>query len=209
MTATRPAAAKLHEEDTVPRAARVANARAAAQSYAPTPNGSIITYGLIAAALVLVAAIIGSAFYGVDALTSMWPIGLLALAAFSAGATLQVWRRNTHDRAFRAEYDARSPIPAPLGNEQPPDHRPTVDRIGSASMPAVTFRYAFLLPGLDSPHASGTFEILQRREALDVSFDASIVTLTILLTGGGRTEALDVNADDLVAALELDRRGSS
>lgn len=189
------------------KTARVANARAAAQSYAPTPNGSAITYGFIAAALVFVATVIAGAFYKVDVLSGPWPIGLLTLAAFVAGAALRVWRRQSHDRAFSAEYEARVPTAAPAAAE-PAEASPT-SGAGGAEVPSaatVTFHSAFLLPGLDRPHPAGTFELRERREALDVSFDASIVTRTIMLTSGGRTEALDVKADDLAAALELDSR---
>jgi hypothetical protein len=62
----------------------------------------------------------------------------------------------------------------------------------------------FVLPGLDRPHPAGTFEVRERHEPLDVSFDASLVTRTIMLTGDGSTEALDVKADDLIEALRLD-----
>ena len=192
------------------KAVRVANARAAAQSYAPTPNGSTITYGVIAAALALVGAIIVGAFYRVDVFDGLWPIGLVTLAAFAGGVALRIWRRSAHERAFSAEYEVRSPTILP------PAAQPPVDVLLSAGFEAVrapptttvTFRSPFLLPGLDRPHPPGTFEVHERREALDVSFDAAIVTRTIMLTGDGRTEALDVKADDLAAALELDTRGA-
>lgn len=192
----------------MPKAARVANARAAAQSYAPTPNGSAITYGFIAAALVFVAAVIAGAFYRVDVLSGPWPIGLLTLAAFVAGAALRMWRRHAHDRAFSAEYEARGPKAAPPITDVPAE-APLVNGVGGTVVPSaatITFHSDFLLPGLDRPHPPGTFELRERREALDVSFDASIVTRTIMLTSGGRTEALDVKADDLATALELDSR---
>jgi hypothetical protein len=157
----------------------------------------------------LAAAIIAGAFYGVDVSSSLWLIALLVLVAFVAGAAFRVWRRKTHDRAFDAEYSSRSAIPAPPGDERVPDFTVSAG-IPHSSMPAaatVTFNSAFMLPGLDRPHAAGTFELRERRDALDVSFDAAIVTRTIILTGGGLTEALDVKADDLAAALKLDSSG--
>lgn len=185
----------------MPKAARVANARAAAQSYAPKPNGSVITYGLIAAALVLVVAAIAGAFYRVDVFSSLWPIALVTLAAFAGGAALRVRRRRAHERAFSAEYDVRSPAVSPQAEDAASG---TLGVDTAPSTTTVTFRSPFLLPGLDRPHPAGTFEVRERREALDVSFDAAIVTRSIMLTGDGGIEALDVKADDLAAALRLD-----
>lgn len=193
----------------MPKAARVANARAAAQSYAPAPNGSAITYGLIAAALTLVAAIIAGAFYRVDLFSTFWPIALITLAAFAAGAAVRAWRRDAHDRAFSAEFDMRSPTAMPAAVE-PVTAAPLAARSaggGAPSAATVTFRSPFMLPGLDRPHPPGTFEIRERHEVLDVSFDAAIVTRTIMLAAGGSIEALDVKADDLEAALALDAGG--
>ena len=72
-------------------------------------------------------------------------------------------------------------------------------------METVTFRRPFTLPGLIELHSPGTFEVRHEREALDLSWQAWRVTTTILLTDGAITEALDVKADDLASALELDR----
>ena len=44
--------------------------------------------------------------------------------------------------------------------------------------------------------------------APDVSWAAFVETRTIMLTGDGTLEALDVKADDLAEALSLDRRNS-
>jgi hypothetical protein len=182
----------------------VANARAAAQSYAPKPNGSTITYGLIAAALVLVVALIAGAFYRVDVLASLWPIALVTLAAFAAGVALRVRRRSAHELAFSAEYDVRNPAASPQTEDAALATDGASDADVSPPSTFITFRSPFLLPGLDRPHPAGTFEVRERREALDVSFDAAIVTRTIMLSGDGGIEALDVKADDLAAALRLD-----
>lgn len=70
----------------------------------------------------------------------------------------------------------------------------------------VTFIHPFTLPGLERIHAPGTFEVRVRREALDVSWSAYLVTKTIMLTEHGMLEALEVKADDLQAALAQDAR---
>jgi hypothetical protein len=70
----------------------------------------------------------------------------------------------------------------------------------------VTFSHAFLLPGFDRPHRPGSFDVLVEREALDVSWPAYRLTLTIVLTNDdGSLEAIDVTRDDLEAALLRDR----
>jgi hypothetical protein len=69
----------------------------------------------------------------------------------------------------------------------------------------VTFRHPFTLPGLDRPHDPGTFEVHIRRERLDVSWAAYVLTRTIMLPDGGMLEALDVRTEDLAEALRLDQ----
>lgn len=68
----------------------------------------------------------------------------------------------------------------------------------------VTFRYPFLLSGLEQPHRPGTFDLVTEREALDVSWPAYRLTFTILLTDGGRVEAIGVTRGELDAALRRD-----
>ena len=70
----------------------------------------------------------------------------------------------------------------------------------------VTFRHPFTLPGLGGPHRPGTFEVRVRRERLDVSWAAYLLTRTILLADGGTIEALEIRAEDLAAALEMDNQ---
>jgi hypothetical protein len=70
--------------------------------------------------------------------------------------------------------------------------------------PTVTFTRPFILPGMDTPHAPGTFEVLRSKEALDVVWEAYRVSTRLMLTDGPRTEMLDVNAADLEAALADD-----
>jgi hypothetical protein len=71
-------------------------------------------------------------------------------------------------------------------------------------MERVTFRHYFTIPGLDGSHGPGTYEVHTEREALDVSWPAYRLTTTILLTGGGRIEAIAVKRGDLDAALQRD-----
>lgn len=40
--------------------------------------------------------------------------------------------------------------------------------MGEHSSRAVTFQHSFLLPGMEQPHAKGTFEVLVYVEQLDV-----------------------------------------
>jgi hypothetical protein len=68
----------------------------------------------------------------------------------------------------------------------------------------VTFRHPFTLPGLGGPHRPGTFEVRVRRERLDVSWAAFVLTRTILLPEGGSIEALEVRTEDLETALKMD-----
>lgn len=83
----------------------------------------------------------------------------------------------------------------------------------AVAMPAlprtVTFRAPFLLAGMDRPHKPGTFEIRETRRALDVSWAAYQISLSIMLVDGGSTEALDVSAEDLQLALAADRNATA
>jgi hypothetical protein len=69
----------------------------------------------------------------------------------------------------------------------------------------VTFKAPFDLPGLAGPHRPGTYELRETRRALDVSWEAWQISLTLMLVDGGITQALDVSTADLDAALSLDR----
>ena len=69
----------------------------------------------------------------------------------------------------------------------------------------VNFRHPFVLPGLGQPHDPGTFEVRVRRELLDVSWTAHLLTRTIMLPNRGGVEGLEVRADDLAEALRLDQ----
>jgi hypothetical protein len=79
------------------------------------------------------------------------------------------------------------------------------DGIQSTVSSWVTFISTFELPGMDGPHAPGTFEVRETREALNVMWAASHITKRIMLRGHGIVEALEVSSADLDAALERDR----
>jgi hypothetical protein len=70
----------------------------------------------------------------------------------------------------------------------------------------VSFQHPFTLPGLERPHPPGTFEVRVRRELLDVSWTAYLLTRTIMLTDRGMIEALEVRTEDLAAALLMDKQ---
>jgi deoxyinosine 3'endonuclease (endonuclease V) len=80
----------------------------------------------------------------------------------------------------------------------------TYNSIWGTTSRSVTFARSFMLPGMDTPHRPGTFELRETREALDVMHEAYRITRTIVLIDGGRTEALEVTADALEFALALD-----
>ena len=76
---------------------------------------------------------------------------------------------------------------------------------GSPEMsPSVTFRRSFVLPGMDVPHAPGTFEVRRTREPLNVMGEAYLITTRIMLSAPGSIEAHEVTSADLEAALALD-----
>jgi len=71
----------------------------------------------------------------------------------------------------------------------------------------VTFLHSFCLPGMETPHEAGTFEVVGEREELDVWWPAYRVTMTIKLPVGAAIEAYPVTRADLDAALSADTEG--
>jgi hypothetical protein len=77
----------------------------------------------------------------------------------------------------------------------------------------VTFAKPFRLPGMTAPHAPGTFEARETREALepplglDLSFPwtAFRTTTMLMIPAGGGLEAWPVTGDELQALLAQDR----
>jgi hypothetical protein len=70
----------------------------------------------------------------------------------------------------------------------------------------IVFRHPFRLPGMDTPHPPGTFELRIEEEDLDVMWHASRMSRSIILTYPGRSEAWAVTADDLDRALANDKQ---
>lgn len=69
----------------------------------------------------------------------------------------------------------------------------------------VTFHHPFQLPGMETTHAPGTFEVRVEEEPLDVVWEAYHRTLTFMLTSGGRTEAYQVPEEELDRLLAKDQ----
>lgn len=70
----------------------------------------------------------------------------------------------------------------------------------------VVFKHPFKLPGMDTPHPPGTFELQVEEEDLDVMWHASRTSMSLILTYPGRSEAWGVTADDLDRALANDQQ---
>jgi hypothetical protein len=70
----------------------------------------------------------------------------------------------------------------------------------------IVFRHSFRLPGMDTPHPPGTFELQIVEEDLDVMWHASRTSMSIILTYPGRSEAWAVTAEDLDRALANDQQ---
>jgi hypothetical protein len=71
---------------------------------------------------------------------------------------------------------------------------------------SIVFKHSFRLPGMDTPHPPGTFELWIEEEVLDVMWHASRTSMSIILTYPGRSEAWAVTADDLDRALANDQQ---
>ncbi|MCO5733106.1 hypothetical protein [Rhizobium sp. SSA_523] len=74
------------------------------------------------------------------------------------------------------------------------------------SFKKITFRNAFLLPGMEKPHAPGIFDLQVDEEPLDVMWEAYHRRLTLMLTYGSRVEALSVTEAVLDEALLQDQQ---
>jgi len=92
---------------------RQANARAAATKYAPRPDGSTLTYGLIAVSLLALGLALYGGFYAVDMFNQPIPLVLAGgLGAFGFGAALRFRRQRRHTVAYEAEYALRDGVKA-------------------------------------------------------------------------------------------------
>lgn len=95
----------------MPDKLRQANARAAATRYAPKPDGSTLTYGLIGVSLLALALALYGGFYHVDMLVAPIPLVLAGLGAFCFGAAFRFRLKRRHTAAYDAEYAVRQPAP--------------------------------------------------------------------------------------------------
>jgi hypothetical protein len=91
----------------VPEKIRQANAKAAASKYAPKPDGSTLTYGLIAVSVLAVTLAVYGRFYDVDMLSEPVALVVASLAAFAFGAGIRLLLQQRHAAAYRAEYALR------------------------------------------------------------------------------------------------------
>jgi hypothetical protein len=76
--------------------------------------------------------------------------------------------------------------------------------MSSPVVSTVTFRRPVQLPGMETRHNAGTFELVSDQHELDVSWPAYHVTMMIKLPVGAATEAYVVTRADLEAALSAD-----
>ena len=91
----------------MPDKLRKANARAAATRYAPKPDGSTLTYGLIAVSLLALALALYGGFYQVDMLAQPVPLVLAGFGAFCLGIAFRLRLQRRHTAAYEAEYALR------------------------------------------------------------------------------------------------------
>lgn len=95
----------------MPETHRKSKARAAADLYAPKPEGSSLTYGLIAVVLVGLAMISFAMFY--DANILAYPVVIMVglAAALIGGVILRKRRKRNHAAAFAAEFERQDNSP--------------------------------------------------------------------------------------------------
>ena len=95
----------------MPETVRRANARAAAAIYAPRPDGSMLTYGVIAVSVLAMALVAVSGFYQIDMLSQPLPLVAAGIIAFIGGCAVRIWMKRRHTAAFEAEYARREGAP--------------------------------------------------------------------------------------------------
>ena len=91
----------------MPDKLRKANARAAATRYAPKPDGSTLTYGLIAVSLLALALALYGGFYQVDMLAQPVPRVHAGFGAICLGIAFRLRLQRRHTPAYEAEYAQR------------------------------------------------------------------------------------------------------
>lgn len=90
---------------------RKAKARSAAHKYAPKPEGSSLTYGVVGVVLALLAIVVFGIFYGVDVLSNPIIIGVILVVVFAFSVLLRKRRRRVHGEAYRQEYERHDNSP--------------------------------------------------------------------------------------------------
>ncbi len=92
---------------------RKAKARVAAEEYAPKPEGSSLTYGLIGVALFGLALIGFEMFYNANIFAYPLLIVLLLLMVFLGSVVLRKRRKRLHTAAYKEEYSRQDNTPPP------------------------------------------------------------------------------------------------
>lgn len=90
---------------------RKSKARKAAHAYAPKPEGSSLTYGVVAAVTTLLAIICFGMFYRADVLSSPVTIGAVLAVVFVMGMVLRRRRKRLHSEAYEQELDRHDNSP--------------------------------------------------------------------------------------------------
>lgn len=88
----------------LPEHHRRAKAIAAANTYAPLPEGSAFTYGLVAVLLALLMIVIFGMFYDLKVLAYPAALGASLVPVFVLGVLLRRRRRRLHGKAFDREF---------------------------------------------------------------------------------------------------------
>lgn len=90
---------------------RKTRARLAAEEYAPRPEGSSLTYGLIGVALLGLALIAFEMFYNANIFAYPVLIVLALAAVFLGGIVLRKRRKRLHVAAYKDEYTRQDDTP--------------------------------------------------------------------------------------------------
>lgn len=90
---------------------RKAKAIAAAQKYAPKPEGSALTYGLIGVVLAVLGIISFGLFYQAPVFSYPLVVAGLLMAVFVFSIVLRFLRKRRHMAAFEREYDRHDNSP--------------------------------------------------------------------------------------------------
>ncbi|KQX40466.1 hypothetical protein ASD04_07555 [Devosia sp. Root436] len=90
---------------------RKAKARVAAQEYAPRPEGSSLTYGLIGVATFGLALIGFGMFYNANVFAYPVLIAALLVTVFLGSVVLRKHRKRLHTDAYKEEYSRQDNTP--------------------------------------------------------------------------------------------------